>query len=97
MIPATGERIEQLLEMDAFDSEFALKLSHSLLSRAKQIAKGVPHSKGERVFFSENALAPILFAKSFAVGCGKNRSLCQIGGECAQLMAEIWPNRFSVG
>jgi hypothetical protein len=41
LISAVGERIEQLLEMGALESEFALKLSHGLLSRPKPTAKGV--------------------------------------------------------
>jgi hypothetical protein len=42
LIAAAGERIEQLLEMGAFETEFALKLSHGLLSREIPTAKGVP-------------------------------------------------------
>jgi hypothetical protein len=41
LIAAAGERIEQLLEMGAFESEFALKLGQGLLSRAKLAAIGV--------------------------------------------------------
>src|SRR5262245_17685517 len=47
LISAAGERIEQLLETGAFESEFDLKLSHGLSSRPKPTAKGVPPNNSD--------------------------------------------------